>query len=344
MNTTKDYESRLQALKEEMDGITAEVKAQRAAEAQRRHDAAYSKSFWDHMYTGIPENSLKEGSDGSGGYLVPDVYDDKLVQALEENNFLRSISTVITTKHDLKIPTVVSGTTAQWVDESHAYQNSDVTFGQIVISAYKLGTRVLVSNELLEDSGIDLEAHLMSEFGERIGKAEEEAFLVGNGDGKPTGLIYQAPVGAITEEVGKISMDDIISLEQSVRDSYRKRGNCVFVMSEQAYRELIKIRQARGIYIWNPDFRKDGYETLFGHRVYVSHAMDSDGFNIEPGSIPVLFGDFSYFWIGDRGKRNIKRLTERYADYGQVGFIASQRVDAKLVLPEAVKALKIKAE
>jgi len=72
--------------------------------------------------------------------------------------------------------------------------------------------------------------------------------------------------------------------------------------------------------------------------------MDSDGFNMEPGSIPVLFGDFSYFWIGDRGKRNIKRLTERYADYGQVGFIASQRVDAKLVLPEAVKALKIKAE
>ena len=72
MNTVEKYNARLQAMKEEMDGITPEVKAARATEAKCKKDAAYSKAYWEHMYTGLPENVLREGSDGSGGYLVPD--------------------------------------------------------------------------------------------------------------------------------------------------------------------------------------------------------------------------------------------------------------------------------
>ena len=79
-------------------------------------------------------------------------------------------------------------------------------------------------------------------------------------------------------------------------------------------------------------------EKLLGRPVYVSEFMPE----VASDSKPILFGDFNYFWIGDRGKRSVKRLNERYADHGQVGFIATQRVDAKLVLPEAIKSLKIK--
>jgi HK97 family phage major capsid protein len=63
--------------------------------------------------------------------------------------------------------------------------------------------------------------------------------------------------------------------------------------------------------------------------------------DVIPGGFPVMFGDFSNYWIGDRGKRVIKRLVERYADRGQVAFLITERVDAKLVLPEAVKMLQI---
>ena len=80
-----------------------------------------------------------------------------------------------------------------------------------------------------------------------------------------------------------------------------------------------------------------GYDTLFGHRVFVSNYMSES----VPASKPVLFGDFSYFWIGDRGKRNIKRLNEAYAKFGQVGFLLSERADSKLVLKGAVKGLKV---
>lgn len=113
-------------------------------------------------------------------------------------------------------------------------------------------------------------------------------------------------------------------------------SGCLCNVSENAYRELRKTRYFDGRYIWNPKFKDDGYDTLFGHRVYVSNYMSE----IVPGSKPVLFGDFSYFWIGDRGKLNIK--PERSLCQVRTGRIpALGSCDSKLVLQEAVKALKV---
>ncbi len=60
------------------------------------------------------------------------------------------------------------------------------------------------------------------------------------------------------------------------------------------------------------------------------------------GKTAILFGDFSYYWIADRQGRSFKRLNELYAANGQIGFLASERVDGKLILPETVKGLKVK--
>ena len=56
----------------------------------------------------------------------------------------------------------------------------------------------------------------------------------------------------------------------------------------------------------------------------------------------IAFGDFSYYWIADRQGRSFKRLNERFAETGQIGFIASKRLDGKLILPEAIKVLQQK--
>lgn len=205
-----------------------------------------------------------------------------------------------------------------------------------MISAYKVATSVLVSDELLEDSGIDLEDYILKEMSAAIGDAEEEAFFRGNGSGKPTGLVSQVSVGAVSAEVGDICIDDVIDLIYSVRKPYREKS--VLVMSDDAYFKLHKTKYANGRYIWNHNYDKDGYETFSGFRVYTTKNLDV----IDSGNIPVLFGCFDYYWIGDRGKRVIKRLVERYADHGQVAYISSERVDAKLVHPEAIKGLKIK--
>jgi HK97 family phage major capsid protein len=213
---------------------------------------------------------------------------------------------------------------------------SDDRFGQVTLSAYKVGTLVLVSDELLEDASFNMEEVILNQFASRIGKCEEEAFISGDGNSKPIGLLTQAPVGTVSAEVGKLTMDDAIDLYHSVNARYREKA--VWLMSEDAYRTLYKVKSALGRNIWEPSLVAGEPDKLLGRPVFISDLMP----NVLAGSKPILFGDFSYYWIGDRGKRSVKRLIERYADKGQVGFLASQRVDAKLVLPEAIQALKVK--
>ena len=313
-----DYLERLGIMKDEALGIKRDitVKERKAAEE-------YATAFWETMHTGMPHNALKFGSDGSGGYLVPDTYEKSLVKALSEKNIFRKISTTIPTTHKLIIPISMGSENATWITENEPY---------------KFSTSIKVSDEMLEDGGVNLEKYIKDIFAERIGDAEEDAFVHGDGNGKPLGLIYQAPVGVVTAEKGKITADDLVDLEYSVSAGHRKHG--VWVMSNDAYSRVSQIVHHRGDGIWSKGLDKADPMKLLGHPVYICNAMD----DVAPGTIPVMFGDFRYFIIGDRGKRVIKRLVERYAERGQVAFITSQRVDAKLLLPKAIKLLKVKGD
>ena len=336
MKTARTYEE-LKSRLDELSGNTVEKQTNNTAEAKKKAEA-YNTAFWETMHTGMPQNTLKEGSDGSGGYLVPDTYDDRLVQALKQKNVLRQIATVIPTTQKLTIPVSLGGENASWMPENEPYTFCEAEFGEIEIDAYKLGSSILVSDELLEDCGVDLKKYIEEAFAYRIGNAEESAFIRGDGNGKPIGLIHQASVGKVTDEIGKISADDLVDMEFSLEEPYRK--NAVWVMSNDAYCRLGQLRHYRGNPIWSNGLEEEMPKKLFGYPVCICNHMD----DVTPGSIPVMFGDFSYYWIGDRGKRVIKRLVERYADRGQVAFIATERVDAKLVLPEAVKLLKVKSD
>ena len=107
-------------------------------------------------------------------------------------------------------------------------------------------------------------------------------------------------------------------------------------MSEEACEELKKFKTNDGIYLWTEKTGKP--DTFLGKPVYTTTKLGV----VESGSKPILFGDFSYFWIAERGKRNIMRLSEKYAHQGMIGYLTFQRVDAKLVIPEAIKSLEIK--
>jgi len=319
---------------EELEAQITGKKVNPSAEAKKQA-AAYNAAFWEHMHTGMPQNGLKAGSDGAGGYLVPDTYDTELVQALAEKNVIRQIAKVIPTTQRMHIPVANGIGDAAWIREGEPWGINEADFGEVVLDAYKLATSIRASDEMLEDGGVDIEEYIRKIYAERIGEAEEEAFIRGNGKGKPLGLIYQAPMGAISELEGDITLDDILNLEYSVKQAYR--DNAVWLMSEDAYHKLRRIPHYDGRPLWNPNLKEGEPEYLFGHRIYICKSMD----DVAPGSIPVMFGDFRFFWIGDRGKRVIKRLVERYADRGQVAFITTERVDAKLVMPDAVKYLKI---
>ena len=329
MNNVRNYKERLDSIGQEIFGNKTEDSAE-----MKRKQTAYNRAFWDSMQTGYVSDALKEGSDGSGGYLVPDEFDERIIKALEEENILRKLGKVIKTEHTHKIPRMVDGYEAEWYDENDRFNFSGAKFDEIVFNAYKLGALIKVSNEFLEDTPKDIENFICEMIVERFSRSEEEAFFAGDGIGKPLGIIHQAQVGAVTENDGDINLDDIIELTYSVKKLYRE--NAVFIMSEEVCAHLKKFKNYNGRNVWKvvngePD-------TLFGYPVYTTTKLDG----IKSGNKPVLFGNFDYYCIAERGNRIIRRLSERYAELGQVGFIGTQRVDAKLVDPEAVKSLEIK--
>ncbi len=301
----------------------------------------YKKNFWNAMRTKTPDrvllNSLVIGTDSEGGYLVPDEFERTLVDGLQENNIFRGLAHVIqTTSGDRKIPVVASHGSASWVDEEGAYQESDDAFSQVTIGAYKLGTMIKVSEELLNDSVFDIQSYLASEFARRIGNAEEEAFINGNGTSKPTGVLNTAEVGVTAAGATAITADEIIDLFHSLSVPYR--GKAVWLLNDTTVQYLRKLKDGNGQYLWQPGLVAGAPDTILGRPVKVSRYMPAIG----AGNKTIAFGDFNYYWIADRQGRSFRRLDELFAVNGQVGFRGSERVDGKLILPEAVKVLKQK--
>ena len=309
-----------------------------------RASAEYAAAFWQAIRSkSVPHeifNALETGTDSEGGYLVPDEYQRTLIDALQEQNIFRQLAHVITTTSgERKIPVVASHGTASWMDEEAAYIESDEAFGQVSIGAYKLGTMIKVSEELLRDSVFDLPSYIAKEFARRIGAAEEEAFLTGNGASKPTGLLNAtggAQTGVTAAAQDAITFDEVIDLFYSLRAPYRK--NAVFITSDTTMKALRKLKNGSGDYIWQPSIKAGTPDTILNRPVYTSVYMPQ----MAKGKKAMLFGDLSYYWIADRQGRSFKRLNELYAATGQVGFLASERVDGKLILSEAVKVLAMK--
>jgi HK97 family phage major capsid protein len=313
-----------------------------------RASAEYQKAFWNAMRTRAGEgldpmikNALQIGTDTEGGYLVPDEFERTLIESLNEENIFRKLANVISTASgDRKIPVVASKGTASWIDEEGAIPESDDSFGQVSIGAYKLGTMIKVSEELLNDSVFNLENYIAREFARRIGNKEEDAFFTGDGSGKPTGILAAsggAQIGVTAASATAISIDEILDLFYSLKSPYRNKS--VFVMNDATIKAIRKLKDGQGQYIWQPSLQAGTPDTILNRPVYTSSYVPT----IAASAKSIIFGDFGYYWVADRQGRVFKRLNELYAATGQVGFVATQRVDGKLILPEAIKVLQQKA-
>ena len=309
-----------------------------------RASKSYKKNFWNAMRSKVvrPDvaDALQIGTDSEGGYLVPDEFETTLVEGLEEENIFRKLAHVINTSSgDRKIPVVASKGSASWVDEEGTITESDDAFNQVSIGAYKLGTLIKVSNELLNDSVFNLEQYIAKEFARRIGAKEEDAFFNGNGTGKPVGIFNAtggAEVGVTTASATTITADEIIDLFYSLKAPYRK--NAVWILNDATVKVIRKLKDKNDNYLWQPSLTAGTPDTLLGRPVFTSSYVPT----IAAGAKTIAFGDFSYYWIADRQGRNFKKLSELYAATDQTGFVATQRVDGKLVLPEAIKVLQQK--
>ena len=277
-------------------------------------------------------NVLQEGVDADGGYLVPDEYDTRLIQKLEDNNVVRALATKIKTSGEHKINIASTTPAAAWIEEGGTLTFGDAKFEQKILDAHKLHVAVKVTEELLYDNAFGLENFLIDSFGKAIGNAEENAFLNGTGNGQPTGIFATTGGGTyITTEATE--GDAIIELVYSLKRAYRK--NAAFILNDKMIAKIRTYKDHNGAYMWQPSLIAGEPDKLLGYPVYTSQYAPEDS---------IAFGDFSYYNIGDRGTRSFKQLTELFAGNGMIGYVAKERVDGILVLPEAVQILKIEEE
>ena len=305
-----------------------------------RASNAYKEDFGAHIRgKRLVHNVLSEGVQADGGYLVPEEFERQIVMGLDEANVVRGLAKVITTSAERKIPVAATHSAAQWTAENGAYTESDPTFDQKTIDAFKLTDLVKVSIELLQDSMFDLESYIAAEFARAFGIAEEQAFCVGNGTGQPTGIFTAkgGNVGVTAASATAISADELISLVYALKSPYRR--NAKFLMNDATVSMLRKLKDNNGAYLWQPSVQAGEPDRLLGYELYTSPYVPVAA----AGALTVAFGDFKNYWIADRSGRTVQRLNELYSTNGQVGFVATERVDGKVILPEGIQLLKMKA-
>ena len=307
-------------------------------EKKGRASDQYAKDMLTAMRTNFHQVSdiLQEGVDADGGYLVPEEWDSRLIDVLNEENIMRGLATQITTSGEHKINIAGAKPTAAWIEEGGALQFTDAKFGQKILDAHKLHVAVKVTEELLYDSMFDLASYITTQFGIAIANAEEDAFLNGDGKGKPTGLFDETNGGTVAKTLTgtKLSTDDVLDLVYALKRPYRKKAS--FIMNDQTLAALRKLKDNNGAYIWQPSYQAGEPDRLLGYAVHTSAFAPE----LAAGKPVMAFGDYSYYNIGDRGTRSMQELRELFAGNGMIGYVAKERVDGLLVLPEAVQILK----
>lgn len=341
----KDYSAEIERM-EQMEAMENELnkpvntpivtKPMKADDKEKKKTGRASDEYREGMLKALRtnfkqiSNVLQEGVDADGGYLVPEEYDSRLIQALEDENIMRKLATRITTSGEHKINIAATKPAAAWIEEGGALTFGDATFDQILLDAHKLHVAIKVTEELLYDNAFGLENYIIDQFGKALANAEEDAFLNGTGVGQPLGLFAENGGGTVAKTVTALTADEIINLVYALKRAYRKDAS--FIINDQLIAQIRTLKDNNGAYMWQPSYQSDEPDKLLGYDVYTSQFAPADA---------IAFGDYSYYNIGDRGTRSFKQLTELFAGNGMIGYVAKERVDGKLILPEAVQILKI---
>lgn len=295
----------------------------------------YAKDLIKAMRSNFKQvtNLLQEGVDADGGYLVPEEYDKRIIDTLEEENIMRKLGTKITTSGQHKINIAAAKPAAAWIEEGGALTFGDAKFAQTLLDAHKLHVAIKITEELLYDNAFNLEGYIIDQFGRAMANAEEDAFLNGDGTGKPLGLFAETGGGTVAQTLtAAIKSDDVLDLIYALKRPYRK--NAKFIMNDRTLLSLRKLKDNNGNYMWQPSYQAGEPDKLLGYSIFTSAYAPAAA---------IAFGDMSYYNIGDRGTRSIAELRELFAGNGMIAYVAKERVDGKLVLGEAVQIMKLNA-
>lgn len=306
-------------------------------------DDAAAKAFRHYMFTGdrsqiaAAKATMNETTAGQGGYLVPTLYSNEIVQALKEGSILRLAGAKVLSvagTNSFKVPTLANTTRAVKTAESAAFNQAEPTLGEVTFAPIKYTRLSKVTDELLADSRFDVFSQIIApDAANAFILGENDDFTVGDGSGDPQGVVVGSSLGKAAAGATAITADEVIDLFHSL--SYLYRPNAVWMMNDATLGYVRKLKDSTGQYLWQPGLANGQPPTILGRPVFTNNNMAT----IATGAKTVLFGDMSYFWIADFGQLEMRRLDELYAGTGEVGFRWFQRYDAHVMLSAAIKHL-----
>lgn len=295
----------------------------------------YDIDFWNLMRNkAVKSNTLSKGMEtNTGTYKLPSSSLKQVSKIIDKESVFRKMATNIGAyKTGYRIYAKDCKDKAQFVAEGEAipiYEGIE-DFTKYCVESHKLTAIVKLDEDFVNDAAFDIEKYLSEKFGKSFARAEDNAFVCGTGNGEPTGILHDTAGADVGVEASKLTYDDVISLYFSVASEYRRNG--VWIMNDKTALTLRKLKDADGNYLWNSN-----NDTILGKPVVISEYMP----DIENGLKPIAFGDFSYYWIIDRKPVSVRTLTEKFAFYDQIGYLAMEFLDAKLVRSEAIKVIKM---
>lgn len=270
----------------------------------------------------------------AGGFTVPEGFWNQIVEARKAFGGLRNAPTYKLETgqgNDIPVPTDdETGSSGAYIGENGLVGEQDISFGQKTIKAFTVTSKIVrVPFQLLQDSAFNIEAHVAKKLGQRIGRAEAAKFAAGTGLEEPEGILTAAPVGYTVSGTNSFAYADFVEFVHSVDPDYRNEPSVGFVMSDDALKaaRLITISSADDRPLWQPGLTVGAPNTILEYSYWIDNGFDA----VASGNTPAVFGALDNFWIRDVMSMQLMRLDERYAEYGQVAFLAFARNDSKLI-------------
>jgi HK97 family phage major capsid protein len=284
--------------------------------------------------------ALSKLTAAAGLNTVPTSFYDQLVAHLIETSGILSAGPTVlntTSGESLQIPKTTAHSSAAIVTEGSAIGNSEPTFGQLTLGAYKYGDLLQVSRELVQDTGVDLEGYLAMQVGRALGNALGAHLATGTGTGQPRGIVTDAATGVTggTGVAGAPTADDLIDLMFSVISPYRASGSCGWIVRDSTLARIRKLKDTTGQYLWQPSLQVGVPDTLLGKPVHTDPFVAAVAVNAKS----VVFGDISQYFVRMVGGGIRFEQSNDYAfNTDLITYRAILRADAALVdLTGAVK-------
>ena len=324
--------------------IAQEEKAERHSESKAELEMRGLGGFIRDGERGMTEEfrNLQQGVNTKGGYLVPEQFSAQLLKDLDDSVFMRQLATVLptlTTGASIGVPTLDTDPgDADWTSEiATVTEDTDMTLGKRELSPELCSKLIKVSDRLIRTAALSPEQIVRERLAYKFSITEEKAFLNGNGAGQPLGIFTASNDGISTSrdistgnQATSITFDGLMEAKYGVKSGYASNGSWLF--HRDAVKQISKLKDGNGQYIWQQSVQVDGPDTILGRPVYESEYAPN---TFTTGQYVGMFGDFSYYWIVDSMMMEVQRLNELYAASNQVGFIGRKETDGMPALEAA---------